>query len=711
MKLSDTQRTVLACSALVALSIAIYAQCLGHEFVNIDTASYVTQNPHVLRGLSWDGVRWAFTTFQASNWHPLTWLSHMLDVSLFGTAPAGHQAVNAALHAANGAILFLALQRLTGAFGKSLFVAALFAAHPLHVESVAWIVERKDVLSTLFGFLCFLAWAAYARRGSLAGYALAFFCLALGLLAKPMLVTWPFVLLLFDAWPLARLGLGWKRLVVEKLPFFALSIASSIVTVHAQAAGGAMQSLARLPLAERLENALVAYASYLVKAFFPAGLAVYYPLPVQGLEPGAIALGALVVFAASALALAQMRARPWILVGWLFFLGTLVPVIGLVQVGGQAMADRYTYVPLLGVFVALAWTLELRFPSRPVARATACATIAVLAALAWRQARFWQSSLTLGEHAIEATGENHVAENMVGYHLIANGELAAGLQHLENALRIEPGDVDARDNLGWTLVTMGRIDDGERELRTALSARPKSAAILTHLGRALLVQNHLDDALLTLDEAIRNDPEDADAHASLGVALERKGDLVGAEAHFASALRSNPDQIVAIVGLAKLEIERGAVDQATPGVLHALTLQPSSPQAQQLIARVHSAHGDTLSAIRALEAALRARPGWPLAMSDLAWALSTAADAKLRDPERAIELAEQALAHGNESRASYLDALAVAYAAGGRFEDARATAQNAIEKAQAAGERDLHARIERRLAAYEEGRVDLTIPR
>jgi tetratricopeptide (TPR) repeat protein len=704
-------RLALAALSAAALALGLYAQVLRHAFVDIDVAPYVTQNRAVLSGLTWDGLAWAFTTFHAANWHPLTWLSHMLDVQMFGLAPAGHHAVNALLHAACSALVVLVLARATGDLAPSWFCGLAFAAHPLHAESVAWIAERKDVLSGALGLASVLAWLGWARRGSRAAWWTALALFALGLLAKPMLVTLPCVLLVLDGWPLRRLQRGARALLVEKLPFFALALASSALTVLAQRAGGAVQDLDRLPLAARAANALVAWAAYLRRVAWPGDLCFYYPYPKDGHGALAVALAAALLAAVSALALAQRARRPWILAGWLVFLGMLVPVIGLVQVGGQALADRYMYLPLLGILVALAWTARdlVRPPALRVALAVAA--VAALSAVAWRQIGTWRDSVALAERALAVTRENHVAQNLLGFALGRHGETQAALEHLSEAVRIEPGDLEARDNLAVVQFQLGRGDEAEQHLRAVLRANPEMAKAREHLGAVLLARGELAEARAHLEEAVRLAPGSAGALANLGDALDRLGDRPAARAALERVLLLDADDVRALVGLARIDLDEGRLAPAAARLERALRVQPANPQALQQRARLRVAQGDERGAAADLRASIAARPAWLLPRIELSWLLACAEDAALRSPGEARALADDAVQRSGGGNAAALDALALALAAQGDFGGALPVAERARQRAQESGDGALAGRIARRLEAYRAGRVDRSVPR
>lgn len=717
---SPIQRS-LACAALVALVAAVFIACVRHEFVAVDTSHYITQNPHVLAGLTWDGVAWAFTSFDASNWHPITWLSHMIDVQFFGTSPAGHQAVNIAWHAANSVLLFLLLDRTTRAFGASFFVAALFAVHPLHVESVAWIVERKDVLSTFFGFACLWFHASFAVSGRRASYVLALVCFALGLMSKPMLVTWPFVLLLLDVWPLARTQLGWKRLVGEKWPYFALSIAVCILTMRAQGAGDAVQPIAQLAIETRILNAVSSYGTYLTQTFVtPGRLSFYYPMPTSDAVSLAPVVGALALIGVSFVAIVTRRERPALFTGWFWFVGTLVPVIGLVQVGGQAHADRYTYVPLVGVFVAVVWTIAALVPTR-IAASVGAIVVLGLAYLSWKQVDTWRSSEALAEHALTIDEKNAVAHDLLGFHAVAQGQFGRGIEHLRRAIEIEPDDVEARGNLARVLLQLRRLDQAEPELREVLRRRPRDPRALADLGGLLVLAGSVDEGNKLLRTAIEVNPKNVEAHVSLGEGLEKLGQIEEATRMFERALALDADDLRARVDLARVRIDAASVyaeasdtanlDEARKLLEVALAMAPGNPQAEQQMARIDVARGDWRRAAERLGGVLQARPDWPLAESDLAWVLAVASDPDVKNPSEALKLAQKSWSAGNQQRPNFLDALAAAFAANGSFENAAKAANDALVSATALKQSALAARIARRLAAYREGRMDTSIRR
>jgi Flp pilus assembly protein TadD len=527
----------LLLAALVAvLSLAVFGRALGNGFVSLDDEPYVTANPRVLEGLSWKGVRWAFTTTTEANWHPLTWMSHMADVSLYGTDPSGHHLTSLLLHGANAALVLLLLFRLTGQPGRSTAAAALFAVHPLRVESVAWVAERKDVLCAFFGLLALLAYTAWARRRSGAGYAAACALLAASLLCKPMLVTFPLLALLLDFWPLRRFERdSAPGLVAEKLPMAILAAAFSAIALRVQASGGAVAGLALSPAA-RVANALQSYVAYLEKTVLPSSLSVLYPHP--GRASGAALAAAALLLAVCLAAVFFRRRAPYVFTGWFWFVIALVPVIGLVQIGWQARADRYTYLPSIGLLLALVWGLaelgeRARIPRSVLAAATAAAVVA-LALVTVRQIGFWKDSETLYSHGLAVTGPNPILEINMGIEQMRRGDTEPALQHFRQAVTIEPRYWYAELALGAALARNGSPDEAVSHLTRALSMRPDSTE----------AQKEVDAARSSA----------ASRHTESARQLLAAGEVPGAKAELRAALRFLPDWppaamlLVAIVG-------------------------------------------------------------------------------------------------------------------------------------------------------------------
>ena len=527
---------------LAALTLAVYAQVASFEFVNFDDPGYVTDNAQVLNGLTRDGIAWAFTTTQQANWHPLTWLSLQLDAQLAGSRARVFHTTNVVLHMANVVLLYLLFLRMTSSVWRSALVAALFGVHPLHVESVAWIAERKDVLSTAFGLASCLFWIDKRRALAIAAY-------AASLLAKPMLVSLPVLLLLFDAWPRARTE-SWKRLIVEKIPLFALAAASCVVTFIAQSQGGATRALEHFPLSTRLANAAISSVAYLVKAVWPSGLAVFYPYPYDGLPAGNVA-GAIVVLLAVTAACVRLWPRaPYLLVGWLWYLVAVLPVIGIVQVGSQAMADRYTYVPLIGPFVMAAFALPER-PKRFVLAASSAAVVA-LAFAAFLQAGYWRDSVTLFTRTLAVTSDNAMAHNSLAKALFERGQVDQAVAHCAEAVRIAPGMGDAQSNLVRGLLAQGKTVEAAAKTKEALRDRPDDSRTHVNAGLVARYSGRNDDAVASFREALRLDPNDQDAHLNLGAVLASQGNRAEAAAQFEEAVRLRPGDARARKALERL---------------------------------------------------------------------------------------------------------------------------------------------------------------
>ena len=590
---------------LTIVTFGIYAQVIGHRFITFDDPTYIHDNPMVNRGVTLAGLAWAFTTFYAGNWHPLTWIAHMIDSQLFGMIAGGHLLVNALIHVANTLLVFWFLLRTTHARWSSALVAALFALHPLHVESVAWAAERKDTLSTFFGLLSLIAYVRYAEAPSIRRYAWVAIMLALGLLAKPMLVTWPFVMLLLDYWPLRRFqqsevkgqparlparedfrsslgGGGWsvvRSLVVEKIPLFALVAAAAVITFLAQSHLGGVRTFTEAPVALRLSNALVSYAKYLLLAFWPNDLAVYYPYTGTDIPAWQIIDAALLLIGVTAFCLSQRKIRPYLIVGWLWFLGTLVPVIGLVQVGGQTMADRYFYIPSIGLFIALVFGLadiaERRRVAPWLSAAIANVVLLVLAALTNAQIHRWNDSFTLFKHALTVAPPSVVAEDCLGLAMHKNGQLDEAVAHFEKALQIKPDDYTALLTIGVTRFYQGRVPEAMEYAQAAIRCQADGSKAHNLLGMALAKQNRNEAALDEVRRASALAPKDAEIRNNLGLALARLGRIPEAIDEFHEAVRLDPDNAAtAHANLGWALFESGKPRESIPEFEAALQLNP-----------------------------------------------------------------------------------------------------------------------------------------
>jgi protein O-mannosyl-transferase len=651
-------QTLLICLLLLLSVLFTFLPVVNNDFINYDDDIYVTTNPHVQNGLTWDSVKWAFQSSEASNWHPLTWLSHMLDCQFYGLKPWGHHLTSLLLHTANTLLLFLVLRRMTGATWRSFFVAALFGLHPLRVESVAWVAERKDVLSTAFWLLTLWTYSGFvtsARSGSprsKISYGLTLLFFALGLMSKPMLVNLPFVLLLLDYWPLQRFQAGRVApLLLEKIPFFALAAIASVITFMVQKSGGAV---AQLPLLVRVENALVSYSRYLASLFHPVNLSVFYPHPLQW-RTATVLISASLITGISLIVLAQFRRRPFLPVGWFWYLGTLVPVIGLIQVGAQSMADRYTYVPMIGILVLLTWSVhDLTKNWRPqalVLSTVGAALVIVCIPLTRRQIGYWKNSSTLFQHALAVTAHNHVAYVHLGdylfqqksvdqaiemYHrslqiapdfidahddlgnaLLAKGQLDEGIAEFEKVLKINPAHPRAHSNLGVALFRKGRLDDAIAHLEQAVKSKPDFADARANLGDLLLRKGRLDDGILELQSAVKLNRSDADAHYNLAVALESKNRLDEAINEFTAVTRLRPQDAGSYNALGIALGKEGRLDESLAAFQQAVRLTPDSAEAHTNLGTVLAATGHRDEAILHFKQALKLQPGYPPAASQL----------------------------------------------------------------------------------------------
>ncbi len=540
---SAHQKAVLVVLLLV-VTFAVFWQSTGHEFIVYDDNAYVRENLHVNTGLTYGNMLWALTTIEASNWHPLTWLSHMLDCQIYGLNPKGHHLTNVLFHIANTLLLWYLLFSATRKYWQSLFVAALFALHPLHVESVAWIAERKDVLSTFFMLATLILYTRYAKNSRPLLYILSLLLYVFGLMSKPMLVTLPFVMLLWDFWPLGRLRLGTllKRdgacsmpdeaststlphLIFEKLPFFCFSLLSSVVTYYAQAHGGSVAGAHAVPLTFRLINALVSYIKYIENMLWPHNLAVIYPLPttlmlVQAAISGLILLGiTLAVFY-------RARLNPFLVIGWLWYLGTLVPVIGFVQVGRQVIADRYTYIPLIGLFIIISWgipALADRLPyRRSIVTAMALLVLAASSIGTWIQLRYWKNDVTLFTHAIQAVKNNYIAHMNLGLAFFQRGNIEEAILHYYDAFSLRPNTDDLCYYLGLAYGEQGNLDESIFYLTRAVTINPKFAVARYNLGVAFAKQGNLDEGIRHFTKALHLDPDLAEARKALETAMRLK---------------------------------------------------------------------------------------------------------------------------------------------------------------------------------------------
>ncbi|MHB8909941.1 MAG: tetratricopeptide repeat protein [Syntrophales bacterium] len=598
----DTRTVAAVCGFLLLAVALVFGQTIGHEFVNYDDAEYVYENPHVSHGLTGRGIAWAFTTTHFSNWHPLTWISHMLDCQIYGLHAGGHHLTNVLLHATATILLFLVLWRMTGYLWRSAFVAVVFAVHPLRAESVAWVAERKDVLSGLFFMLTLWAYVGYSRRSfSTIRYLMVVVLFALGLMAKPMLVTLPFVLLLLDYWPLGRLGLpmagrhfpfSWRS-VVDKLPLLVLAAASCVVTFFAQ--GEAVASVDVVSIYTRIANALVSYMAYIEKLFYPVGLAAHYPYPEHDLPIGKVIASTLALAGISTAALVWRRRFPYLFVGWFWYIVMLIPVIGLVQVGSQSMADRYTYLPQIGLCIAVTWGIVQCTTSWRhrfwMYGATSALAVLVLMGLAWKQTSYWRNTEALWAHTLTCTANNDRAHFNLAVELEKRGQVDAAITNYQKALEIKPVDSKAHNNLAMALEGQGQVDAAIAHYRKALEIKPADVKAHNNLGLALAGRGQIDEAFAHFQQALEIQPNDANALNSLGLVLALRGQVDKAIAHYRKALEIKPDYADAHYNLGIALAGRGQIDEAITQYRKTLEIKPDYVNARDNLNRALNLQG------------------------------------------------------------------------------------------------------------------------
>jgi Tfp pilus assembly protein PilF len=682
------------CLFLATITWLVFGRTLRYDFVNYDDPVYVYDNPEVTGGLTAHGVIWAFTSGHANNWHPLTWLTHMLDYQVYGRNAGGHHFTNVLLHTIAVLLLFLLFTQMTGALWRSAFVAALFAIHPLHVESVAWIAERKDVLSGVFFMLTLGAYVRFVRRRTPGRYATMWILFACGLMSKPMLVTVPFVLLLLDYWPLGRLTNSSPRakgkqvhqrtnfslinqLILEKVPLLALSSASCAATFLAQ--GHAISSIARLPFWWRLNNAFLSYLVYVGQMMWPSGLAPFYSYP-QTLPYREVAISILLLVAITTAAIILRQKHPYIVTGWFWYLGMLFPVIGIVQVGSQAHADRYTYLPQIGLYVALTWTvanLAKAWRHRWILGGAATAVVAWLSWTALTQAAYWRDSESLWQHTLAVAPDNEVAHNQLGNLALERGLIDEAADHYQKAVTVWPKDPTFQANLGKALLRKGLADEAILHFQKAIEsgsgqANAERAQAQSNIGNALLQKGLVDEAIVQFQQALQLAPGDRIIHNDFGNALLQKGLMDEAIAQFQAALNS------------------GIEDVNT--------------------AHIHYNLGNTLrrknlvvEAIAHYRVALKIEPRLLAAQNQLAWVLATCSDASVRNGFESVELARQANELSGGRNPIFLHTLAAAYSESGNFTDAVETATRALELAATENNHPLVEALQNELVLYRAG--------
>ncbi|MFA7256568.1 MAG: tetratricopeptide repeat protein, partial [Kiritimatiellales bacterium] len=702
--------SALAICFLLALMVwGVFGQTLRHNFINYDDDRYVYENPAILNGLTPGGLRWIATHPHGDNWHPLTSLSHMLDCQLYGLNPGGHHATNVLLHMATVILLFLVLRQMTGSLWRSAFVAAVFAIHPLRAESVAWISERKDVLSGFFFMLTLGAYLRYVRRPFSAGrYGAVVLLFTLGLMSKAMLVTLPFVLLLLDWWPLKRFQASdtkktTLRLILEKAPLFLLSAVFCITTVWAQK--NSVVSIKALPLPARLENTLCSYAVYIGQTLFPFKLMPFYPHLKTELPLWEIGLLFATLAAISLAALFGWKKRPYLPVGWLWYLGMLVPVIGIMQVGDQAHADRYTYLPQIGLLIMATWLAAdwcaARRYRRTILSATAAAVVAALTVQACLQTAYWKNSISLWQHTLACTLENCVAYNQMGQALIQQGKFDEAAEQCRKAIKIYPDYYQLHYNLGLALGQYGKLDEALVHIKKSIELNPNFSAAYSNLGVIFDKQGKFDEALENYQKALTLDPWSAEICDNIGRILIKQNRFKESVPYLEKALKLKPDFTDAHYNLGFALDEQGKQNEAAVHYEQASDILPDK-------VLIYSERGDRFAeqknfamAVRQYEQVLRISPDFIAVKNNLAWILATCPDASLRNGTRAVNLALSIPQPSGKENIHILDTLAAAYAEAGQYEKAVITARRALDAA--AGEGAAAADIRARLRLYEAG--------
>lgn len=724
---SPTQRstTVILCLVLAVITLAVFGQTVRFDFVNFDDNCYVYDNSTVTNGLTLHGINSAFTQPKFDNWVPLTTLSHMVDYQFYGLDAGGHHLTNLLLHICSVILLFLVLRQMTGALWRSAFVAVIFAVQPLHVESVAWISERKDTLSGLFFMLVLLAYVHYVRRpDSLPRYLLVLFLFALGLLSKPMLVTLPFVLLLLDYWPLNRFAaaptvelepIKWlnrlsvpARLIVEKIPLLVLVLACSIMTTLAEK--HSIQTVTTFSLPLRVENAMISYVTFLWQLFYPVGLAPFYPYPANPDLLWKALVAALVLTTISAAVFFWRRERPYLIVGWLWYLGMLAPVIGIfVQEGAQQRADRHTYLPLIGLGLMLAWLAVDVFAGwrnrRSLLGGLAAVATGGWMSLAWMQTAYWKNSEALWTHTLSVTSNNVVACNNLGDALVQKKEFDAAIRQFQLALAINTNSAQAYNNLGNALTQKGIVDEAIVDYQKALSLSPDDADICYNLGIALLQKDRSDEAIIQFQKVLASNPDFAQAHFNLGNCLLQKGEVDEATGQFQSALEINPGYAQAHDGLGNALLRKGRVDDAIIEYQRALAIHPNFPKALCDLGDAFQLKGQMEDAIGQYRDVLKIAPDNIEALNNNAWLLATCPDASLRNGQEAVADGEKACALTHYNAPMLVGTLAAAYAEAGRFSDAITAAQKAETLATRDGLTSLATKNQQLLKLYQAGQA------
>jgi tetratricopeptide (TPR) repeat protein len=744
MQKTEKSHLFLISAGLVLLIGAAFEPLRHNAFINYDDNKYITENPHIQSGITIQSIKWAFTSTQQSNWHPLTWLSHMLDIELFGLDPLGHHLHNLLLHTISTVLLFWLLYKMTGAVWCSAFVAMAFGIHPLRVESVAWAAERKDVLGALFWMLTIAAYLYYVKRGGIYRYLLVILCFAMGLMAKPMLVTLPIVLLLLDFWPLGRVSGNMARLVVEKIPLLILVLASCIITYQVQQSGGSV-TLHMSPDV-LVTNALGAYTSYLGKLVWPVDLAVLYPM--KGVQnphdkqwpAGYLVLAFSILLAGCALAAARHRKKPYLLTGWFWYVITLIPVIGIVRIGAHLIADRYTYLPSIGIAILVAWTmkdLSKHWPYRKRILAAACGLLAAAMILGTRtQSAYWKDSVTLYEHTLAVTRNNYIIYNNLGCEYLGMGKLDKAKECFRTATQeINPAFADANYNMAILLGKQGQYEDAINYLRGVLSVEPDNtdanynialllgkqgqyAGTIDYLYRviqaepanpehyhnmifSLIKLRRFDEAADYLNRRLQLESNKADRNTEMADILIVAKEPNAAADFLGKAMTTNPDKAAVYSKTGALLQSQNKIDEAIALYQEALRIKPDDNKIYWELASTLVKMKRYSQAVDAYRRLLQLEPNHLLTLNNLAWILATTPDSTIRNPAEAAPLALKACQMSQFKNPNYLDTLAAAYAAAGQFKEAIEAAQKAIDQAKTTGQTQLVEEVTKHLQLYQ----------
>jgi tetratricopeptide (TPR) repeat protein len=714
-------------AGLVIATLIAYEPVRHNDFVSYDDEAYVTQNTYVGGGITANAILWAFTNPHANTWHPLTSISHMLDCQIFALNPVGHHFTNLLLHTANVLLLFWILKKASGLVWQSAFVAALFAVHPLNVESVAWVAERKNVLSGLFWMITIVAYISYAQHPSIVRWLAVLLFYALATLSKPIVVTLPFVLLLLDYWPLERFPCNSHddgqqllknnlpmspafqkasagHLIFEKVPLLFLSAILSVITLFYQKSTLAMEILKNLPFQQRLANVFLSYISYILKTAYPARLAVLYPHPQMDLfnwQPiGAILI--LIIISVGLLYL--LRRQRYLTVGWLWYLGTLVPVIGLVQVGPQGMADRYTYLSTIGIFIAVSWgaaELMNRWRYYRIGFGFLAAVVLLVFSLCTRtQLRHWKNSIALYEHAIAVTSNNFIIHYNLGTELAKQERLDEAIQHFHKAIQLYPSFSEAHYSIGLAQFKKRNFDLAAQEFRKTIELYPDYTEAIYGLGLVFEKEGRLNEAVKQWEKVLEKKPDFADAHYNIAVVMTQQGHLSSAIEHFKKVIQIDPGRANVHNNLGAVFYKSGRLDEAIEAFKKAVLLEPTYAEAHSNLAEALYQRGRVAEAINCWTESLQFDPNSPGVLRNLAWVKATHRNPVFRDPSKSVELAGRACEITNYQRPLFLDTLAAAYAASGKFAEAVQIAERAIDLAENAKQQKLANDIYIRLELY-----------